>query len=189
MLTISFRLLYFCISTNIQMRPLTFHACYYCVWNSQSCNIWNMVKTYWPNLSYSSLTPYSSLFPLHGWSSTLLQQFALSSMLVKSIRKWLVWHSKPGALCFPDPPCPGPALYQQNINRSRGNIQSSQTLRVTSPVLLSTSRCSHTPLELKTVISDLAPAFSSAPDSSCSYGGAFKMLQDVTYWIFTFWCC
>jgi len=51
-------------------------------------------------------------------------------------------------------------LHQQNVNRSGSNAESSQTLRVTSPVLLSTSRCSQTPLELSNVLSDSARAFS-----------------------------
>jgi len=50
--------------------------------------------------------------------------------------------------------------YQQNVNRSRSNMQSSETLWATSPVLLSTSRCSQTPQELGKVLSDSATALS-----------------------------
>jgi len=77
--------------------------------------------------------------------------------------------------------------HQQNVNRSGSNTQSSQTLWATSPVLPSTSRCSQTHLELSKVLSDSARAFSGAPESSCSYGGAFRMLRDLTYKIFKFW--
>ena len=78
-------------------------------------------------------------------------------------------------------------LHQENENWSGSNIQSSQTLRVTSPVLLSSSRCSQTPQELSDVLSDSPRAFSGAPESTCSYGGAFRMLQDLTYSIVKFW--
>ena len=76
--------------------------------------------------------------------------------------------------------------HQQNVNRSGSNTQSSQTLRVTSPVLPSTSRCFQTPLELSNVLSDSARAFSGAPESTCSYGGAFRKLRDLTYRIVKF---
>jgi len=54
-------------------------------------------------------------------------------------------------------------------------------------VLLSTSKCSQTPLELRKVQSDSARAFSNVTDSTCRYGGAFRMLQDLTYRIGKFW--
>ena len=76
---------------------------------------------------------------------------------------------------------------QPNVNWSGSNTQSSQTLRATSPVLLGTSRCSQTPLELSKVLSDFARAFSGAHESTCSYGGAFRMLRDLTYRIVKFW--
>jgi len=79
------------------------------------------------------------------------------------------------------------SLQQQNINRSGSNMQPSQTLPATSPVLSSTSRCSQTALELCNVLSDCARAFSGAPESTCSYGGAFRMLRDLTYRIVKFW--
>jgi len=44
-------------------------------------------------------------------------------------------------------------------------------------VLLSFSRRSQTHLELSKVLSDSARAFSGAPESTCSYGGAFRMLH------------
>jgi len=53
--------------------------------------------------------------------------------------------------------------HQQNVNRSGTNTQSSHSLWVTSPVLLSTSGCSQTPLELRKVLSDSAREFSDAP--------------------------
>jgi len=72
---------------------------------------------------------------------------------------------------------PGNILHQQNVIWSGRHTQSSQTLRATSPVLLSTSRRSQTPLELSQVLSDSAGAISGAPESTCSYGGAFRMLH------------
>jgi len=68
-------------------------------------------------------------------------------------------------------------LHQQNVIRSGSDTQSSQTLRAKSPVLLSTSRRSQTPLELSKVLSDSARAFPGAAESTCSYGGAFRMLH------------
>jgi hypothetical protein len=76
---------------------------------------------------------------------------------------------------------------QQNVKWSESNMQSSQTLRATSPLLLSTSRCSHTPLKLSIVLSDCGRAFSGAPESTWSYASASRMLQDVTYRIVKFW--
>jgi len=77
-------------------------------------------------------------------------------------------------------------LHQRNINRSGSNTQSLQTLRATSLVLLSTSWCSQTPLELSKVLSDSARSFSGASESTCSYGGAIGMLHDMTDWIVKF---
>jgi hypothetical protein len=81
----------------------------------------------------------------------------------------------------------GDTLRQQNVNQSGSNTQSSQTLQATSPVLLTTSRCSQTPLALSNVIWDCARAFSDAVESTSRNGGAFRMLQDVTYRIVKFW--
>jgi len=81
----------------------------------------------------------------------------------------------------------GPHLCQQNVNRSGSHMQSSLTLRATSPVLLITSRCSPTALKLSKVLSDSARAFSGANKSTCSYAGAFRMLWDLTFRIVQFW--
>jgi len=54
---------------------------------------------------------------------------------------------------------------------------------------LTTSRCSQLPLEFCKVLSDSARAFSGAPESTCSYGGAFRMLQHLTFRIVKFWSC
>jgi len=78
------------------------------------------------------------------------------------------------------------SLHQQNVIWSETHRQSSQTLLVTTPKLPSTFRLSQTPLELSTVLSDSAKAFSGAPESICSYGGAFKMLRYLTYRIVKF---
>jgi hypothetical protein len=71
--------------------------------------------------------------------------------------------------------------HQPNIDRSESQMQTSQTLCTTSPVLICTSRCSQATLELSNVLSDSARAFSGVPESACSYGGGFRMLPDLTY--------
>jgi len=78
-------------------------------------------------------------------------------------------------------------IHEQNVNRFGGHPKTSQTLRLTSPVLLSTSNCSQAPLELSKVLSDSARAFSGAPEGPCIYGVEFRMLRDLTYTIFKFW--
>jgi len=78
-------------------------------------------------------------------------------------------------------------IHQHNVNQSRSNMHFTQTLWATSPVLPSASRCFQTPLELSKVFSDSARAFPGALESSCSYGDAFRMLQDLTYRIVKFW--
>jgi len=80
-------------------------------------------------------------------------------------------------------------LHQQNVIRSRSHTQTSQTLRVPSAVLLSTSRCSQPPLELCKVLSDSARAFSDAPESTCSDEGALRMLRDLMIRIIKIWLC
>ena len=77
-------------------------------------------------------------------------------------------------------------IHQQNVNPSRSPPHTSQTLRSSSPVIQNTSRCSQAPLELSSVLSDSTRAFSGAAESTCSYGGAFKMLRDLTYRIVKF---
>jgi len=83
--------------------------------------------------------------------------------------------------------CTRTDLHQQNVNRSGINMQTSLTLRSTSAVLLSPSRCSEAPLELSKVFSDSARAFSGASKRTCSDGGAFRMLQELTCRIVKFW--
>ena len=78
-------------------------------------------------------------------------------------------------------------VHQQNVNRSGSHTQTSQTPRLPSAVLLSTSRCSQAPLELSSVLSDSARAFSGASESTCSYGGAFRTIRDLTIRIVKFW--
>jgi len=70
--------------------------------------------------------------------------------------------------------------HQQNVNRFPNDSQSSQTLHATSPVFISTSICSQTPLELRKLLSDSTRGFLSFLESTCSYGGAFWMLWDLT---------
>jgi hypothetical protein len=67
-------------------------------------------------------------------------------------------------------------VHQQDVNRSGSHRQTSQTLLSLLPVLQSTSRRSQPPLELCKVLSDSAKEFSTAPQSTSSYGGAFRML-------------
>jgi len=80
-------------------------------------------------------------------------------------------------------------LHQQNVIRSGSHTQTSQTLRLPSPVLRSTYRCSQPPLELCKVLSDSARAFSCAPESTCSDEGAFRMLRDLAIRTVKFWSC
>jgi len=70
--------------------------------------------------------------------------------------------------------------HQQNVNRSGRHIQTFQTLRSTSPELLSSCRCSQAPLELSKVLADSARAFSGAPESTWRYGGGFWMVWYLT---------
>jgi len=77
-------------------------------------------------------------------------------------------------------------LHQQNVKPSGSHMQTFQTLQLTSPMLPSTSRCSQPPLELSKVLSDSAREFSGAPESTCIYGGAFRMLWYLTYRIVKF---
>jgi len=78
-------------------------------------------------------------------------------------------------------------LQQRNLTWSRSYMQTSQTLWSISSVLLSTSRCSQAPLELSKVLSYSARVFSGAPETTCTNGGAFRMLQWLTYRIVKFW--
>jgi len=77
--------------------------------------------------------------------------------------------------------------HQQNVNWSGSHTDTSQTLQFTLSVLLSTSSCPQTPLDVSNVPSDSAWAFSCAPENTYSYGGAFKMLQHLTYRIAKVW--
>jgi hypothetical protein len=67
-------------------------------------------------------------------------------------------------------------VYQQNVKQFRSNTQSSHTLWATSPVLLSSSRCSQTSLEQNKFLSDSARVFSGASEITGRYGGAFRLL-------------
>jgi len=69
-------------------------------------------------------------------------------------------------------------LRQENVIRFGGHTQTSQTLRYPSSLLLSVSTCSQRPVKQEKVLSDCARAFSYAPESPCSDGGAFRMLRD-----------
>jgi hypothetical protein len=77
--------------------------------------------------------------------------------------------------------------YQQNVNQLSRHTESSQTLRAISTVFLSTCKYSQTPIELGKMCSSSARVFSYAPESRWSYGGAFKMLQDLADRIVTLW--
>jgi hypothetical protein len=57
------------------------------------------------------------------------------------------------------------------------------------PLLLSTSGYSQRSQELCKVLSDCARAFSHARESTCSDGGAFRMLRDFIMRIVKFWNC
>jgi len=85
--------------------------------------------------------------------------------------------------------CPSTVVvrHQQNVNRSGSHRRTSLTLQSISPVFLSTTRYSQIPLEQRKVLSDSTRAFSSGPESTCSYGAAFRMLQDLTNRIDNYW--
>jgi len=75
------------------------------------------------------------------------------------------------------------------VNQFEYHMHTSETLRKLSPVLLSISRCSQPPLELRRVLSDSARWFPGAPESTCSYEGAFRMQWDLTIRVFNLWSC
>ena len=58
--------------------------------------------------------------------------------------------------------------HQQNLNQSRSHMQTSQTLWLTSPILLSNARHSQAPLELSKVLWNSARACWGAAASTCS---------------------
>lgn len=78
---------------------------------------------------------------------------------------------------------PSPPIYswhRWNVNWFSCHTYISKTLRLTSQVLLSHSRCYQDPLELCTVISEAARGFSGVSERTGSYGGAWKMIQCLT---------
>jgi hypothetical protein len=89
-------------------------------------------------------------------------------------------------LCFPKV-LPLTQLHQQNVNRSGRHTLTSQALRSTSPVLLSTSRCSQASLELSKVLVNSVRVCSGAAHSTYSDGGGFRMPQELTCRIVKFW--
>jgi len=91
---------------------------------------------------------------------------------------WILWGWPGGIISLL--PCVL-ALHRQNVNRSGSHRQTFQTLWSIPPVLLSHSWCSRAPLELSKVLSDSSRAFSDTPESTCSYGGAFRMRWHLTY--------
>ena len=66
-------------------------------------------------------------------------------------------------------------------------MQTTQTLLQLSPVLFCDSRCSQAPLEQINVLSDSSRAISATRESTCSYRGVFRMLQDWTIRMVKFW--
>jgi hypothetical protein len=68
-------------------------------------------------------------------------------------------------------------------------MQSSQSLQLISPALLSTFRYSHDSVEWCKVLSDSLWAISGTPETTWSYGGAFWMLPDLTDTIVKFCSC
>jgi len=67
--------------------------------------------------------------------------------------------------------------HQQNVYRSESDTQYSQTLRLTSALLRSTSRCSQTPLQICNVLSDCARAFWRC---SWTHLQLWRWIQDAT---------
>jgi len=124
---------------------------------------WN-IDTFCPTISRFS---YSSLHLLHCLSSIPFQPVFLTSVWAKSVQEHLV--------------------HQHNVNRPGIRMQTSQTLHSTSPVLLSTSRCFQASLELSKELSASARALSGGSESTCTYGGLFRMLRDLICRRATFW--
>jgi len=85
---------------------------------------------------------------------------------------------------------PAQRIHQQNVHQSGSHRETSQTpFWSTSPVFLNTSSCSQDRRELSKVLPDSPRAFPGAPESTCSYGGVFRMLWFLTNRIFKFWSC
>jgi len=76
---------------------------------------------------------------------------------------------------------PGIFNHQQNVKHTRSCMTISQMLRSTLAVHQSHCRHSQTTLKLFKVLSDAARVFSGAPEYTCTCGGVFKMLQNVTH--------
>jgi len=74
-------------------------------------------------------------------------------------------------------------VHQHNVFQSGSHTQTTQTLWLPSPVLLSTCKCSQPPLEYFKVLSDTARAFSRTPECTCSGGGAFRILPEMSIMI------
>ena len=78
-------------------------------------------------------------------------------------------------------------LHQQTVNWSGSYLQTSQTLQLTSPVILMPPWCSQSLLNLRKLLSESTREFSGDPKSTCHYGGAFRMFWDLTHMVFEFW--
>jgi len=106
---------------------------------------------------------------------------------------WIVYTVNSEDKCFPRTVGRGGSsnwcrwLYLQNVNRSESHTLFSKTFQSPSPVFPNTSRCFLAPLKLSKVLSDSSRACSGAPESSCSYDGVFRMLQDLTFRIVKLW--
>jgi len=139
---------------------------------------------------------------LHRVGVVIIQNGIYWVQVIRRFRQWIQWETcgcqwvycvigafvcrfihvfRHSVLCIIDRPIIWIKRYQQNVNWSRKDTQSSPTLRVTSPVLLRTSRWSQTPLELSKVLSDCVPSFTGALERTCSYTGGLRMLRDMTY--------
>jgi len=176
----------------VEYRPIICHVWSWIDWpNAQ----WLQVSTWLirnsqivsPQLKESSqrnsiLAEVSFILPHYrAGSSDFIQtaKYSLSLSLIDDLLRWRYWE-------FPRIPSGGVYLWygidehQQNVNRSGSNTHTSQTLWLTSLVLLSTSRCSQAPLQLGKVFSEFARTFSGAHKRTWSDGGAFKMLSELT---------
>jgi len=70
-------------------------------------------------------------------------------------------------------------MHHQNVNRSGSHTQTSQTLRSTTSVCLSTSRCSQAPLELRKVLWDSTREFSGAPSKIVKFSSCWDICEGL----------
>jgi len=156
-------------------------------WCSVSVYLFLYSQAYWIEQDYTLLVQCLIQVEVNSciYFELLLSAYSLSGRLYGSnfFHTWkcaCLYFFKNAFLCW---------IHQQNANRFRSHMQTSHRLWAISAVLVSTARCFPAHLELSNVLTDSARAFPGASESTCSYGGTFWMLQDLTYSIFKCWSC